>query len=80
MKALFGNSFTVLPGFNAPNSDELQSALDADSPAEDHRDILGGQDSDRICLWIQQVASTHPSVRRLETALMMAQAWQKQPY
>jgi len=70
MKALFGASFTVLPTFLAPQANELQQALEAD--------ILGGIRSDRIWLWLQQAGLTHPSLHKLETALMMGEAWQDQ--
>lgn len=71
MKALFGESFTVLPTFQVPRREEFQNALAAD--------ILGGQGTDRIWLWLQQAAHTHPALRRFETALMFAEAWRNKP-
>jgi len=71
MQALFGRSFTVLPAFPAPRAAELKNAYQAS--------ILGSQGSERVWLWLQQCAQTHPALHRFETALMMAQAWQDEP-
>ncbi len=71
MKEIFGGSFSVLPTFKIPNNDEFLKAFNAD--------ITGTSNSDRIWLWLQQAAETHPSLRRFETAAMMADAWRSNP-
>lgn len=66
-KAIFGSSFCLLPTFQAPRGDELKLVLS-------NKWILGDQGEERIWSWLQEVATTHPSVQRFETALMMTQA------
>ena len=70
IKALFGRSFTALPLFNAPNKDELSRVLDAANTTT----LLDGEDTWWPNLWLQQVAHTHPNVRRFETMMMLGQA------
>ena len=70
LQALFGESFVVLPACDASGVAEEQRA-DFDSALPAH------PAEDRIWLWLQQVAETHPRVRRLETFLLAAEAWGK---
>jgi hypothetical protein len=81
MKAVFGSGFTVLPSFSAPRAEELQNALTSNAPAQrnEQTHILGGHGQDRIWLWLQQAAQTHPALAKFETALMMEQAWANTP-
>ncbi len=79
MKAIFGNSFTVLPSFKAPVAGELENALNANTASNTRRHILGGKGQDRIWLWLQQAAQTHPALGKLETMLMMEEAWANTP-
>ena len=70
MKALFGERFVVLPTFTLPTAagTELGQAL-----SQVH--MGGGDQPDRILLWLQQVAQTHASAARLEDALLASDAW-----
>ena len=67
-KAMFGDSFVAFATFDV-------SSL-GDSAA-----TFGGFDgglvpsSDRVWLWLQQVAETHDRVRKFETMLMASEAW-----
>jgi hypothetical protein len=63
-KALFGESFIVLPEFEAQHAPRFNGSTMKVKPA-----------SPRVSLWFQQVAETHPRVRSLETLLMCAAAW-----
>jgi hypothetical protein len=68
LKVLFGESFVVLPEFATPGSDPRFAAFNAST-------IAPVPSEDRIWLWLQQVAETHPRVRVLETLLMVVDAW-----
>jgi len=67
-KALFGGSFVVLPEVSVADLDSGKVAAFGTSVASPPTD-------DRVWLWLQQVAETHPRVRRFETFMMAAQAW-----
>jgi hypothetical protein len=58
----------VLPTFDA-------TAIGQSLPAFDGTSVQIQPAEDRIWLWLQQVAETHPRVRRFETLLMAADAW-----
>lgn len=64
MKALFGAEFVVLPTFSAPQYEEFFN-----------EQAILIKDEQRIHLWLQQVAQTHSAVRRLEDAMLVAEAW-----
>jgi hypothetical protein len=65
LKALFGDSFVVSTQFSAATV----------QPTEDPSLLLAGKAEDRVWLWLQQVAETHLRARKLETLLMVAEAW-----
>jgi hypothetical protein len=69
-RALFGESFLLSPTL------DLSSLAAAGNIADFEVDtVLQPPPPDRIWLWFQQVAETHPRVRRFETALMLMEAW-----
>jgi hypothetical protein len=68
LHALFGDGFAVLPRFALPQIESLAAAFDQDT-------LYAGLGEERVWLWLQQVAETHASARRLEDVLMVAQAW-----
>ncbi len=70
-KALFGESFVALPTFDAPAGQQVASF--EVSPSS----LAIRPSEDRVWLWLQQVAETHPRVRTLETLLMAAEGWGK---
>src|SRR5262249_11461759 len=67
-KALFGDSFVVLPTFD-PSAPDLPVA------AFDGSTLTTQPDEARIWLWLQQVAETRPRVRVFESLLLAAEAW-----
>lgn len=69
LKTLFGDGFAALPAFDASmiasdNRAQFKSTTAPEDPGDG-----------RLWLWFQQVAETHPRVRRLETFLIHADAW-----
>jgi hypothetical protein len=68
MKALFGDGFTVLPVFSAPDSAALTSAL------QQNGRLSVEEGEPRVELWLQQAAEIHKPVRRLEDLLMIGRA------
>jgi hypothetical protein len=69
MKALFGDSFIVLPELTFSGKDNFHNAL------LHQNEILMGKGEERIRLWLQQAAQTHPSVKRLDDVMMITDAW-----
>ena len=67
-KVLFGDGFVVLPTFTPVGSSDLGQAMI-------QTDIVGPSGEERVRLWLQQVAQTHPAVRRLDDSLMSIEAW-----
>ncbi|MBZ5506435.1 MAG: hypothetical protein LAO78_13325 [Acidobacteriia bacterium] len=67
-RKVFGESYLVFPTFDLSlatrKATSVEDATMNKKPTED-----------RVWLWLQQVAETHPRVRRLETLLMAAEAW-----
>jgi hypothetical protein len=66
LRAIFGNSFVVLPRFSAANATELQQAL-AESDAIQDGDPLNA------VTWFQRAARVRPGAARLNTALSYAE-------
>ncbi len=60
MKAVFGDSFMVLPTFTAPNPQDLQTIY---------------QDASRIHMWLHQAAQISPALSHLEDTIMACDAW-----
>jgi hypothetical protein len=65
---LFGKGFVPTPRIHAPNVSPLNSALEQNGR-------LGSSAQQRIGLWLQQAAETHPATRRLEEVLIIAAAF-----
>jgi hypothetical protein len=68
-KILFGDSFVLLPKIDLSS---MQTGKVANFQSDT---VLAPPPEDRVWLWLQQVAETHPRVRHLETALMLTSAW-----
>ena len=66
-KALFGEGFLAFTPFNLTTF--------GDTAAYAASSVLDPPSPPRTWLWFQQVAETHPRVRKLETLLMMVEAW-----
>jgi DNA uptake protein ComE-like DNA-binding protein len=65
-RALFGSRTVILPDFEPPDRDELtQSVARAD---------LGGG-SERLRLWLQQLAQVHAPAKLLDETMDMSEAW-----
>jgi len=64
MKALFGKELVVLPTISAPG----------DHLVFDDEQLLI-PDEERVRLWLQQAAQTHPPLRTLEDTLLATDAW-----
>lgn len=72
LQALFGPGFVVMPTFAPVGVHELTRALDQE-------EIVGPGGEDRIGLWLQQAALTHPAVQRLDDLIMVTSAWSSRP-
>ncbi len=72
-KAIFGESFVALPPFTVPKLDD--GSDDARIGVLDTSSIASDPDIDRVWLWLQQVAETHPRVRAFENTMMALDAW-----
>ncbi len=67
MRALFGKSFIVLPTFEPHEASRIRTAFE--------QDILNGKGSERLRLWLQQVAGVSPKIAKLEDTIMIGDAW-----
>jgi hypothetical protein len=81
LKALFGDGFVALPVLQPVHHDTLAMALVQNGRLETEVTVEADEEpplpaSERIMLWLQQVAETHPAARCLEDVLMAQQAWQ----
>ena len=68
MRALLGRSFIVLPAFQPANAPELQNALGKTG-------MLGTEGTERVTSWFQQITQVQSGAQRLETLMMLAEAW-----
>jgi len=76
LKALFGNSFVVLPALR-PSVDGTPTQI---SKASKQTNILGQQgdepnDEQRTMQWLQENAQVYDNTRKLENMLMTSQVW-----
>ncbi|MCK5312254.1 MAG: helix-hairpin-helix domain-containing protein, partial [Desulfobacteraceae bacterium] len=67
IKSLLGNDFIVLPEFITKDPNLLCNIFNQD-------EILGGLDSDRITLWLQQAALAQSAVNELENTMLLTNA------
>ena len=70
MKAIFGQSFVVIPTFVPKQASDLGHAFNQDIDI-----LLGGQGENRLRLWMQQVAEVRQPLAELEDTLMYSDAW-----
>jgi hypothetical protein len=67
IKGLLGQEFVVLPTFTSDNEENLYTLFN-------QSELLGDQGSERIRLWMQQVATTQSSVNEMENTMLYTDA------
>ncbi|MDH5731025.1 MAG: helix-hairpin-helix domain-containing protein, partial [Gammaproteobacteria bacterium] len=70
LKAIFGNAFIALATFSANNTNELKAAF-----SQTHFKTQSAQQ--RLQLWLQQAAKTHPNCFDIEDTLLTTHLWQQ---
>lgn len=70
MRELLGKSFIVLPAFTPPDvqAEELDNA-------RGQVGIVGAGGDERVMQWFQQMAQVRAGVQRVETLMMLSEAW-----
>ncbi|HJZ83285.1 MAG TPA: hypothetical protein VKD91_23150, partial [Pyrinomonadaceae bacterium] len=72
LRAVFGDSFVVLPKFKAGNADELREALSVSTAVQD-------EDALAVVTWFQRASRVRDGVARLDSALRYIEALETGP-